>query len=81
MTPPDTRPTVPTVVIHDPRIIRSLLREAGRQSDYYASNGDTALMQFWADLEAQAYSCRSGAYRLTITCSLQVQNNPIKGCE
>lgn len=66
----------------DPRILSSIIREAGRQADHYHNRGDTLLLEFWSRLEAMAFEAKRARKALLITEGKKETNHiPIKGGE
>lgn len=46
--------------------LRSLVHEAGRQSDFFDRRGQKELSQFWSELEALAFAAQHASTQLHI---------------
>lgn len=67
--------------ITDIGAIASILREAGRQADFYHRRGDGDIAQAWSEIEALAFAARQRRCGLIIR--VEEVKNPItiKECE
>jgi hypothetical protein len=69
------------MIITDQSHLRSLLKESGRQADFYNRRNDDDLSAFWSQIESLAFRARISGQSLIIGIQ-SVQNPPIiNGCE
>lgn len=68
--------------ITDASVLRSVINEAGRQSDFYQRKQDMQKREAWSQIEAYAWDAmrRGGALLITVSEG-NITPIPIKACE
>lgn len=68
--------------VSDGATLRSIITEAGRQSDFFTRKQDSVKAHAWTELEAVAWEALRNRSRLVITVLENSQSPiPIKACE
>lgn len=65
-----------------PEMLTSIMREAGRQAEFFHSRGNDHLSGLWQEIESLAWQAKRERRELRIVLmGVHVQSHPIKGCE
>lgn len=70
------------ITTSSPEVLRSIIAEAGRQSDFYHRRNDQEIADFWASLEGLAFEAKAKRLTVLITTRGNTETpHSIKACE